>query len=310
MRKKQLLFALALMMSLLVTAQSGQKWSTGLNSVSSGDAIGTSNNLPLIFKTNSIQYMSLGTNGVLQLKSLIGSSNSVLFSDANGNLFPLPAGGSNQVLYGNGAWGNLPSIPEQDWKTVAAGAIAPPDIKTKVGIGNTNPQYNLDVTGNVHISTDLIVNNGITLGPKNTLIGTGANGELLVESDFISQGKSNLLNGLNVTGSSIFSGSGAFSGNVDIAQNITFAGGQPGISYITSPKGNIISMLANTSLQGDLTVTGTTYVNQLNINQSLSSPLLVTNRIVSPDTNGIHFGDSSLVIASPTPVGSNPITGA
>src|ERR1700741_3538909 len=198
MCKKQLLFALALMTSLLVTAQSGGKWATGLNSISSGDALGTSNNLPLIFKTNSIQYMSLGTNGVLQLNSLIGSSNSVLFSDANGNLFPLPVGSSSQVLFGNGTWGNLPA---QLWKLVAEGAIAPPNITTKVGIGNTDPQYNLDVTGNVHISTDLIVNNGISLGPKNVLIKTGTNGELLV------QGPTILANGATIQGSSLFTGS-------------------------------------------------------------------------------------------------------
>ncbi|HXD93814.1 MAG TPA: hypothetical protein VNX01_11410 [Bacteroidia bacterium] len=151
MCKKQLLFALALMTSLLVTAQSGQKWATGLNSLSTGDALGSSNNMPLIFKTNNTQQMVLNTKGGLQLNSLIGSSNSVLFADANGNLFPLPLGGSSQVLFGNGLWGDL---PEQVWKNVTGG-IAPANSAAKVGIGNTAPQYNLDVTGNVQTCTHL-----------------------------------------------------------------------------------------------------------------------------------------------------------
>jgi hypothetical protein len=36
-------------------AQSGQKWSAGGNSISSGDFLGTTNNLPFILKVNNAQ---------------------------------------------------------------------------------------------------------------------------------------------------------------------------------------------------------------------------------------------------------------
>jgi hypothetical protein len=439
MCKKQLLFALALMTSLLVTAQSGQKWATGLNSLSTGDALGSSNNMPLIFKTNSIQYMSLGTNGVLQLKSLIGSSNSVLFADANGNLFPLPAGGSNQVLYGNGAWGNLPVFTNV-WSRNGNDAFY---TTGNVGIGTNKPAYNLDVTGNVHISTDLIVDNGISIGPKNLLIKSGANGELFV------QGATILGGGTTIQGSALFTGSitnptlagtgftvlytgagGLFnilpastsgrlqflgsngqwmdatvSGNIDITsissskqpfinfqpgdgngtaaqlnltantnvqgdlnvsgaaafdsidagQSISFYGapainvtpgtirkgvrtpGALNLLYNTNVQGNIsvtgsvdvssitsnsqpyvtflqdneskatfLNLTANTtSISGNLNVAGNATLNQLSINQSLSSPKFVTSRIIGADTNGIHFGDSSVVLAYPSPSHAN-----
>ena len=197
MLKKQLLSAFALMTSVLVTAQSGQKWATGLNSLSNGDALGSSNNMPLIFKTNNTQHMSIGANGVLQVNGLAGTGTRFLQTDASGNLLSFPIGNATQVLFGDGTWGNVPS---QYWQSLSDGVISPMSTTTKVGIGNTSPQYNLDVTGNVHISQDLIVNNGITLGSRNLLIKSGANGELLVLGPAIFSGGATV-NGLVNIGS-------------------------------------------------------------------------------------------------------------
>jgi len=53
--------------STYVNGQSGQKWAVGLNSISSGDGIGTSNNFPMVFHTDNIPWMWLTTSGSLGL---------------------------------------------------------------------------------------------------------------------------------------------------------------------------------------------------------------------------------------------------
>jgi hypothetical protein len=66
-----------------------------------------------------------------------------------------------------------------------------------------------------------------------------------------------------------------------------------------------INSTGTTSLT-TLNVSGNAILNQLSINQSLSSPKFVTTRILGVDTNGIHFGDSSIVML-PTQYANNPI---
>lgn len=50
-------------------AQDGPKWSTGLNSASGTDALGTSNNFPLIIKTNGVERLRVMESGELLLKN-------------------------------------------------------------------------------------------------------------------------------------------------------------------------------------------------------------------------------------------------
>ncbi|MFH1319555.1 MAG: hypothetical protein ABII90_02730, partial [Bacteroidota bacterium] len=50
-------------------SQSGAKWATGLNSISSGDGFGTSNNYPVAFYTNNTAWMWLTTNGYLGINN-------------------------------------------------------------------------------------------------------------------------------------------------------------------------------------------------------------------------------------------------
>jgi len=48
-------------------AQGGQKWATGLNSGSGNDALGTSNNFPVVIKTNGAERLRVKETGELLL---------------------------------------------------------------------------------------------------------------------------------------------------------------------------------------------------------------------------------------------------
>lgn len=63
-------------------AQSGQKWATGGNSVSSGDFLGTTNNFPLVFKANNSEYLRITPNGFVG----IGINNPLYKLDIGGRL--------------------------------------------------------------------------------------------------------------------------------------------------------------------------------------------------------------------------------
>lgn len=75
------LFILAMLTVLFSAhAQSGQKWATGGNTTSSSDYLGTSNAMPLVFKTQSIEKMRLTASGNLGL----GLTNPVYRLDVDG----------------------------------------------------------------------------------------------------------------------------------------------------------------------------------------------------------------------------------
>lgn len=143
-----------------ILAQSGQKWATNGNSASSGDFVGTTNNVPLVFKTNNASGMVLSTNGVLKINSLTGTGTRFLQSDAVGNLISFPMGNPSDVLFGNGTWGSLPP-GATSWQMVGNNLISV--VTGNIGIGTTNPQYKLDVVGDVNISNNLYVGGGIVI---------------------------------------------------------------------------------------------------------------------------------------------------
>jgi len=156
---------------------------------------------------------------------LTGTGTRMLQVNSNGELTPLASGTSSQILFGNSIWG---SLPVDLWTPSGSNIFFNTGY---VGIGNTNPQYPLDVTGNARI-----------------------------------------------TGTLTAGGISATSSNLDITTPAIFT--------------NSVTLL------GDLSVNGTATLNQINITQSVSTPVLVTNHIHSPDTNGIHIGDSSMIFNS------------
>ncbi len=66
---------------LYVQAQSGQKWATGGNNIGSDQFLGSTNNAPLIFKTNNSEHLRLTSNGYFG----IGTSTPGYSLDVAGN---------------------------------------------------------------------------------------------------------------------------------------------------------------------------------------------------------------------------------
>jgi hypothetical protein len=105
-------FSACIFLSLTVTAnaQSGQKWSTGLISCSGTDALGTSNNFPLIFKTNNTEHFRLTETGNFG----IGVTNPVnKFEVAGNSLFNGDVSINGNFMV-NGINGSVPTIVTQN----------------------------------------------------------------------------------------------------------------------------------------------------------------------------------------------------
>jgi hypothetical protein len=114
-----------------------------------------------------------------------------------------------------------------------------------------------------------------------------------------------------IGGNTVGSRAGANIGTCDNYDFILKANDTP---YLwLKPDGKLGIGNSNPSYQLDVTgnarITGTLTASAINITQAISSPRLVTNRIISPDSNGIHFGDSSIVMAYPSPIHVNSVTG-
>ena len=61
--KKFLLPSVFIAIALNAYSQSGQKFATGLNSLSGSEALGSSNNFPLIIKTNNTEWLRITETG-------------------------------------------------------------------------------------------------------------------------------------------------------------------------------------------------------------------------------------------------------
>jgi len=161
----------ALAISATSFSQGGQKWATSGNSTSSGDFLGTTNNQPLVFKTNNTIRGTFTSTGNFQLVNLQGTGNRLLQADANGNIIPFAMGNANEVLYGNGTWGTLPNMPTLFWQQHGTDLYY---MDGKVGIGTNTPLVSLDVIGDARVSNNLYVGGGVIITEK-----VNANAEVL-----------------------------------------------------------------------------------------------------------------------------------
>lgn len=187
MKKSILSLALILFATVLV-AQPAGKWSTGGNAISSGDFIGTTNNFPFDFRVNNVQQMSIGTNGVLTINSLIGTGNRILLSDANGNISALPQGGPDEFLLSNGTWGSLP-VSATVWKSFGNDISY---LGGNLGIGTSSPSYKLDVLGDARVSNNLYVGGGIIVTDKLDATVEVKAGDVIVNNELQVNGNSKI----------------------------------------------------------------------------------------------------------------------
>ena len=110
---------------------------------------------------------NLSVGGTITDPSFGGGGNRILQTDNAGVITPISSGTSAQVLYGNGTWGALPTEPIQTSGTNAYFTGG------NFGIGNVNPAFPLDVTGNARI-TGVLTAGGINSSSSNLDVTTPA----------------------------------------------------------------------------------------------------------------------------------------
>ena len=153
-------------------------WELNGNAISGvSNFLGTTNYMPLIFKTNSTERMRLTNDGnigintaqpqeklhihdgnILISRSSQNTSSSILFGDSIGLPFtPFSKYGIEYENTNNGGYGLnfwMPMPP--DYKAPNAHLVKQTilflDMNGRVGIGTKTPQAKLDVRGNVNIS--------------------------------------------------------------------------------------------------------------------------------------------------------------
>lgn len=194
MKKTIITLALLIFASALSYAQSGQKWSANGNIASSGDFIGTTNNEPLILKSNNIVGLRIKPNGQLIIKSLDLNSSApsgLVLTNGQGEISRLDFNtANNQVLFSNGTWGVIPtSTVSSLWQQSGSNIYT---LNNKIGIGTNNPLFPLDVIGDARISNNLYVGGGIVISDKISAITEIKGWDFKVDNDINIEGSSRL----------------------------------------------------------------------------------------------------------------------
>lgn len=132
--------------TLELKAQSGQKWSTSGNSTSNGDFIGTTNNEPLLLKTNNQTIIRLKPSGDIIFKPFENLGTGLLGFDNDGKILPYTFNGNaNTFLNGAGQFIDLNGTT--GWKVDPSNGNIIQTTSGYVGIGTSNPQLKLHVAG-------------------------------------------------------------------------------------------------------------------------------------------------------------------
>jgi len=149
---------------------SGSTGNIGIGTTSPAQKLDVSGNI----NTNGILTVGTGfiidgTANTFKNTAWAGTGNRLILSDATGKITPLPQGGSTQVLYGTGVWGNLPA---------AAFTNSGSDLNLptgKLGIGTT-PGAPLDVNGDANVRGNVRSTNLAGTGER--IVVADANGNL------------------------------------------------------------------------------------------------------------------------------------
>ncbi len=211
------------------------------NTTSSSLGNGGSGIVILSFPTGSITYTESG--GLITTN---GSNTIVTFNSS----------GTFNITGGSGV-GSTSSAGL--WQQTVDSTNAPIYYRGKVGIGNNNPQVPLDVTGNARISGNLYIGGGLIESPRVSAITS-------LNTDSV-----NSLSGvINFADSVKMAKTLKVSNNID-AKSISF-GGVPTFSFSAGTdagKTNQLNLLANMSVQGNLTVNGTAGFDSLDAGSNL-----------------------------------------
>ncbi|MBI5541989.1 MAG: hypothetical protein HY951_18175 [Bacteroidia bacterium] len=265
-------------------SQSGQKWSTGLNSIFSGEAFGTSNNQALLIKVNNALALQINPGGGILLNSLSNVGNGIVSFDNSGKLIPTAfPNDATKVFLGNGTWGNVPT-PQNYWQ------FHDPDIFTmtpgNIGIGTDHPLFKLDIDGDVRISENLYVGGGIIITDKVNATSEVNTGKIYATQELKSAALK--ADSIIMDSTKAFYGESNFKGDVKLKFKLDVTGDVQVNGNINTP-GNISS---NSIYTSNLNVSGQTNFESLNVNDKIR-----TSRITSLVGDSlIHFGDSSIVM--------------
>lgn len=210
--------------------------------------------------------------------------------------------GSNSGVFQS--WGDLILGPAEDLTNkVVIGRVNPTYITTSgVGINRANPNYNLDVSGRINASTDILISGqSITslFGGGTTILTGGAPSVI---------GNYSLSSGISSTFIPFVTG---FASTPYVIGSLSNTGTEPLVSYIISgirTSGFYVDFSTNlTSDKYNFTYLATTQLGQLAIssgNSTLTSSFLnKTGNYTMSSTDDIVLGDSSLssfIITLPT----------
>lgn len=241
-------------------------WSNNGNNASGNDFLGTTNNQPLILKSNGTEGMRLNPDGTIKFSAYLNMGSGFLWSN-NGTLsFTGFTNDTNQVLTGNGTFRSISSI--SGWQLNNNLLYTSPGIN--VGIGVANPSYALEVNGSAYFHGTVFAT-GIVLANKVEV-------DTLKSADMIS-----INNNLNMKGGS-FNEFYATSGDLRIQSN-------------PSTSGNTI---LNAGYSGNVGIGTASPQYKLDVNGQVRfmNDVYVSRLRPLPGDSVVMIGDSSVLIGS------------
>jgi len=144
---KQLFTFLFMTFLMSIGFSQGNNWKTdGNNNIDSSGFAGTTNNIPFILKSNSIEGLRLNTNGTIRIFSLDDNlTNGLVIADNTGVVSKLSLTGNNdEVFTGAGSFVSLSSL--SGW-TISGNTLS--SGYYNVGINTTTAPEKLTVNGNI-----------------------------------------------------------------------------------------------------------------------------------------------------------------
>lgn len=162
MKKSLLLNLVICAVHIAVFGQNNSNWSTGGNATQNGNWLGTTNNEPLVLKTNSNEAFRIKPNGEIKISAFENQGKGVVTFNNNGvltnRIFP---NDTNQIFTGSGNFKSIATL--SGWTRTGNVLYNAPGVY--VGVGISNPQYPLHVIGDAYF-TGVVNAQGVILTNK------------------------------------------------------------------------------------------------------------------------------------------------